>query len=257
MGALHEGHFSLVKASVSKCDFTVVTIFVNPTQFGPGEDLDQYPRNTQQDVELLQTSGVDVVFAPAVDELYRQGHSTFVDPPSVSRTLEGALRPGHFRGVTTIVFKLLQIIPADIAFFGQKDYQQTCVIRDMVADLNLAVSIQVCPIIRDIDGLAISSRNVYLSVDERQRALALWHSLRRAAEMFRDGETDASTIRSVMVDHLQKAGVTKIDYVTLVDPVTLEAVTKGDATTMALVAAYVGKTRLIDNTRLGSLPDPQ
>ena len=251
MGALHQGHLSLVEASGAECDFTVVTIFVNPTQFGPGEDFDRYPRDLDRDMAALEGQGAGLVYAPTTKDLYRQRHSTYIDPPAVAKHLEGALRPGHFRGVATIVLKLLQIIPADAAFFGQKDYQQTRVIEDMVADLDLPVSIKVCPIVREADGLALSSRNIYLSADQRQQALALSQSLRQAATLFRRGETNVEPIQRAMETHLHRSRVTKIDYVALVDPLTLEPVVQVDARTMALVAAYVGKARLIDNMRLG------
>jgi pantoate--beta-alanine ligase len=251
MGALHPGHLSLVKASVSQCDFTVVTIFVNPTQFGPDEDYRQYPRDLDADYKLIEDTGADLIFAPSTEQLYGPRHSTFVEPPAVARSLEGAARPAHFRGVATIVLKLFNIVPANVAFFGQKDYQQTCVIRDMVADLDLPVSVQVCPIIREPDGLAMSSRNVYLSPEERTRAAAISAALRLAVAAFHDGETKPQAILAVMENHLRLAGIEEIDYVTLAHPVTLEPVTQVVSGTMALVAARVGQTRLIDNTRVG------
>lgn len=251
MGALHQGHLSLVKASAAECDFNVVTVFVNPTQFAPGEDFEKYPRDLDQDLALLEGLGVDMVFAPNQEGIYRPGHSTYVQPPSVSNPLEGELRPGHFRGVATIVLKLFQIIPADVAFFGQKDFQQTRVIEDMVADLHLPVSVQVRPIIRESDGLALSSRNAYLSDTERNQAIALSQSLRIAVEMSRTDHPVGEQIKSAMVSHLREAGIEKIDYVAIVDPRTLQPVNEVAVGTMALVAAYVGKTRLIDNVRLG------
>ncbi len=251
MGALHEGHLSLVRASASECEFTVVTIFVNPTQFGPGEDFERYPRDLQADLDLLETCGVDLVFAPTVEELYSPDHSTYVQPPRVAAQLEGEFRPHHFQGVATIVLKLFQIVPADAAFFGQKDYQQCLVVQHMAEELDVPVAIRICPIVREADGLALSSRNAYLSTDERHRALALSRSLQKAVAMFRDGETNSQKIEVEMREMLKQAGVTRVDYVALADPNTLAKVAKAEPTTMALVAAHVGRTRLIDNTRLG------
>ena len=251
MGALHQGHLSLVKAASSDCDFTAVTIFVNPTQFGPGEDLEKYPRDLDSDLELLEGLGVNMVFAPAADEIYPSGHSTFVEPPKVAEPLEGQCRPGHFRGVATVVLKLFQIIPADIAYFGQKDYQQTRVIVDMVRDLDIPVHVQVCPTIREQDGLALSSRNAYLSDAERQQSLAISQALRHAVESVRSGKNLAEALKVEMLDLLRQSGIEKIDYVALVDGATLlpvENVVRGN---VALIAAWSGTTRLIDNVRFG------
>ena len=251
MGALHQGHLSLVKAATFDCDYTVVTIFVNPTQFGPGEDYQHYPRDLDRDVKLLEELEVDLIFAPNTGEVYRTEHSTFVHPPDVALPLEGEFRPEHFRGVATVVLKLLQIIPADVAYFGQKDYQQTRVIADMVADLDLPVSVQVCPVIRESDGLALSSRNAYLSAAERLQAVSLSKALALGVKISRSAETSVDAITRAMVAHLRQAGVTRIDYVAVVDPVTLQPVERATPGTMALIAAYVGSTRLIDNARLG------
>lgn len=250
MGSLHQGHLSLVRASAAECDVTIVTVFVNPTQFGPSEDYDQYPRDLDKDIGLLSDCAVSMVFAPSQDEVYDRNHSTFVSPPKVAEPLEGKLRPDHFRGVTTIVLKLFQIIPADVAFFGQKDYQQTRVIKDMVDDLDLPVSIQVCPTTRESDGLALSSRNAYLSDDERTQAIALSQALKLAVQCFRNGQTSAEEVRVAMRDCLHEAGIEKIDYVALVDDRTLQPVETISAGTMALIAAYCGPTRLIDNVRI-------
>ena len=250
MGSLHQGHLSLVRASAAECDVTIVTVFVNPTQFGPSEDYDQYPRDLDRDIGLLSDCGVSMVFAPSQDEVYDRNHSTFVSPPKVAEPLEGKLRPDHFRGVTTIVLKLFQIIPADVAFFGQKDYQQTRVIKDMVDDLDLPVSIQVCPTTRESNGLALSSRNAYLSDDERTQAIALSQALKLAVQCFRNGQTSAEEVRVAMRDCLHEAGIEKIDYVALVDDRTLQPVETISAGTMALIAAYSGPTRLIDNVRI-------
>jgi pantoate--beta-alanine ligase len=251
MGALHEGHLSLVRRSVEQCDATVVTIFVNPTQFGPQEDFARYPRTFASDLQKLAEESADLVFAPTNDLMYPEDFSTFVDPPSVGGLLEGNCRPGHFRGVTTIVMKLFQIVAADVAFFGQKDYQQCLVIQHMVRDLNVPIHIEICPTVRESDGLAMSSRNQYLSADQRQQGLALSRSLDHAVEMFKQAETDSNVIRSQMRQILSDAGITQVDYVALVDPHTLGDVEMVGTGTMALIAAYVGKTRLIDNRRIG------
>ena len=178
MGALHQGHLSLAHAAKSECDFTVATIFVNPTQFGPGEDFEKYPRDLDRDISNLEEAGVDMVFAPEADEIYPPGHSTYVQPPKVAEPLEGQFRPEHFRGVCTIVLKLFQIIPANVSYFGQKDYRQTRVIEDMVRDLSIPIAVRVCATVREVDGLALSSRNAYLSDSQREIALSLSRALR-------------------------------------------------------------------------------
>ena len=251
MGALHAGHLSLVEAATSEADYTVVTVFVNPTQFLPGEDFERYPRDLKSDLQALSGIGVDCVFAPSSAEMFPPGHSTFVEPPEVARPLEGKCRPGHFRGVATIVLKLLHVIPADMAYFGHKDYQQTLVIRRMVEDLDLTTTIRVCPTIRDPDGLALSSRNDYLAPDERERALALSRSLSLAADRVQQGQRDATEIVSLVRQELAVAGIHKIDYVALVQPDTLAEVRRVDQPTLAAVAAVVGSVRLIDNRLLG------
>ena len=250
MGALHEGHLSLVRQSKKECDRAVVTIFVNPTQFGEGEDFDQYPRTLHADVEQLAREGVDYVFAPAADAVYRSEHSTFVEPPAAALPLEGQCRPGHFRGVATIVLKLFQMIPADIAFFGQKDYQQSLVIRRMARDLNVPIDIRVCATVREPDGLAMSSRNAYLSHGERTQALAISRALQTARQLRDAGETLASAILPAMRTILDEAGIDRIDYIALADPETLQDRTRLDQPTIALIAAHVGQTRLIDNLML-------
>ncbi len=254
MGALHAGHMSLVERSRRECDYTVATIFVNPTQFGPNEDFSRYPRTLDADLTLLANASVDLVFAPDTAEMYPAGNSTLVEVGQVSEPLEGQFRPGHFRGVSTIVLKLFQLIPADVAYFGQKDFQQSLVIRRMVEDLNLPIAIRVCPIVREPDGLAMSSRNRYLSLDERRRALALSQSLQVARELVRRGTQDPAVILRAMSNTIAAAGGIRVDYVTLVNPQTLEPVTKVDRPTAALVAAWVGITRLIDNELLTSEP---
>lgn len=251
MGALHEGHLSLVRASLDVCDQTIVTIFVNPTQFGPQEDLGKYPRTLPGDMAALAKCGVDLVFAPTGDDMYPTGFSTYVDPPQVAEPLEGQCRPGHFRGVTTVVLKLFNLAQADIAFFGQKDYQQAQVIQRMTQDLDQPIKIRVCPTVREPDGLAMSSRNRYLSDEERKRSLTLWRSLQLAARLFAQGERDSDTVTARMRELFEQADISRIDYIALADPDTLEPVRHLQASTMALVAACVGDTRLIDNCRIG------
>ncbi len=251
MGALHEGHLSLVRRSVATCDFTVATIFVNPTQFGPQEDFSQYPRTEDADRALLAREKVDLIFAPPANVIYPAGFSTYVEPPAVARPLEGECRPGHFRGVATIVLKLFNLVNADRAFFGQKDYQQSRVIEDMVRDLDLSVKIEVCPIVREPDGLAMSSRNRYLSADERERALSLSKALRVVTQLTQQGDRDGPNLHRQMLAILIAGGVTDVDYATLVDSQTLQAVADVTDDTIALIAAHVGNTRLLDNCRIG------
>jgi pantoate--beta-alanine ligase len=250
MGALHEGHLSLVRASQTECDFTVVTIFVNPTQFGPSEDYKKYPRTLEADREALAALGVSLVFAPTKEEVYRSQHATWVEVESVAKPLEGEFRPGHFRGVATIVLKLFNMAGADVAYFGQKDYQQALVIRRMVEDLNVPIRIRVCPTVREPDGLAMSSRNTYLSTDDRRRALVLWKSLCLANELVAGDQRDAATIAERMREMILSAGSAKIDYVALVDPDTMEPVGQIGSKTLAAVAVRFGDTRLIDNCLL-------
>lgn len=251
MGALHEGHLSLVEAARRECEYTAATIFVNPTQFGPREDFSRYPRTWDEDLAALARIGVDLVFAPETAEMYPPNCTTAIEPPRVAEPLEGRFRPGHFRGVATIVMKLFQLLPADAAFFGQKDYQQTLVVRRMVEDLNVPVQIVVCPTIRDADGLAMSSRNRYLSADERRQALSISRGLRRAQESFRQGERRTSVLCEAIEASLRDASVSSIDYVAVADPESLEAPGEQvSGTAMALVACRVGTTRLIDNLRL-------
>lgn len=251
MGALHEGHLSLVRRSNEECDATVVTIFVNPLQFGPREDFSKYPRTLERDLELLGPLGVDLVFTPTVEEMYPAGFATNVDVGSVAKPWEGGARPGHFRGVATIVLKLFNAAPADRAYFGQKDYQQALVVRQMVRDLNLPVEIVVCPIVREADGLALSSRNAYLSGEERQQALTLSRSLRAAREMFVGGVRDAARIIGGMRKVLAAEPAVQVDYATVADPLSLAELKQIDSSAVALVAARVGATRLIDNEVLG------
>lgn len=247
MGALHEGHLSLVRRSVSECQVTVVTIFVNPTQFGPSEDYARYPRTLERDLDFLARERVDLVFAPTVEDMYPDGFSTHVDPPNVGKPLEGQFRAGHFGGVATVVLKLFNLTGASIAYFGQKDFQQSRVIQQMACDLDVPIRINVCPIVRESDGLAMSSRNQYLSQTERQQACALSQSLAHVAAMVAAGQRKSAPLLKAMRDQLESAGITRIDYIALADPDTLAAVEEVMPGTVALIAAHVGKTRLIDN----------
>jgi pantoate--beta-alanine ligase len=250
MGALHEGHLSLVRAAKAECGFVVVTIFVNPSQFGPGEDFRRYPRTLQEDLDKLATCQADVVFAPASEDVYPPGYATWVEVESVARPLEGQWRPVHFRGVATIVLKLFNMVGADIAYFGQKDYQQAAVIRRMVEDLNVPIAIRVCPTVREPDGLAMSSRNAYLDCEARQHALVLSRSLKLAANLIAQGQRDPVMIAGQMTEMIETVPGAKIDYVALVDPETLEPVEEIRGPTLALLAVVIGQTRLIDNCLL-------
>ncbi len=250
MGALHEGHLSLLDAARRDCDFTVVTIFVNPTQFGPGEDFSRYPRTLDADLKLLAARGADRVFAPATDDMYGPRDATFVDVGGPALHFEGEHRPGHFRGVATIVLKLFNLVAPDRAYFGRKDYQQSLVVRRMVEDLNVPIQIEVCPTLREPDGLAMSSRNRYLSEDERRRALAISQGLRLAGELIVKGMIDVQALIARMRELLIGAGL-KIDYVAIVDRDTLQPLSTVDRPAVALVAARIGATRLIDNELLG------
>jgi pantoate--beta-alanine ligase len=253
MGALHAGHLSLVERSLQECNYTVVSIFVNPKQFSPQEDFAKYPRLLESDLSKLAELGVPLVFNPAVAQMYPAGYATQVEVSGLTEMWEGVLRPGHFRGVTTVVLKLFQIAPADRAYFGRKDYQQALVIRKMVADLNLPIEIVVCPLVRDADGLALSSRNAYLSPDDRRRALTLPRALQLAHKMFSAGERSAVKIRDAMRSLISAEPELKLDYVAVVDPQTLIELTRIETSAVALVAAPVGTTHLIDNEILGRL----
>lgn len=247
MGALHEGHLSLVRASRAECGYTVASIFVNPTQFGRNEDFARYPRTLEADAKLLGAAGTDLAFVPDADEVYPPGSSSFVDVGPVAEPLEGQFRPGHFRGVATVVLKLFNMVQPDVAFFGQKDFQQTAVIRRMVADLNVPVAICVCPTIREPDGLAMSSRNRYLSPDARRRALVLSQSLQLAAKRVDEGQRDADRILAEMRSLIETAHDAQIDYVALVAPHTLQPVRQITGQTLAVLAVKIENTRLIDN----------
>jgi pantoate--beta-alanine ligase len=249
MGALHEGHISLVRASNAECDITVVWIYVNPSQFGPHEDLANYPRTLAADLKKLTACDTDFVFAPTDAEVYGNGHATWVEVGSVAEPLEGAFRPGHFRGVATVVLKMFNMVQPDVAYFGQKDYQQAAVIRRMVADLDVPVEIRVCPIIREPDGLAMSSRNVYLSPEMRERSTVLSRSLETARQLVAQGQRDANCIVEQMTEMIIAAGGV-IDYVALADSETLQSVTQINGPIVALLAVKFGETRLIDNLLL-------
>jgi len=252
MGALHDGHLSLVRAAKKRSEVVFVSIFVNPTQFGPHEDFSKYPRTFERDCELLQSEGVDVLFAPAVDEMYPKGALTFVTVEGLSDKLDGVSRPGHFRGVTTVVSKLFNIIEPDLAFFGQKDAAQVAIICRMVRDLKSPVEIVVCPIVREADGLAMSSRNAYLNAGERKQALILRKSLLRAEELFRTGERRTSELVQAAQKFFAQDPSVRLDYFQIVDPDTLEPVDTISGRALVAVAAYVGSTRLIDNTILSA-----
>jgi len=249
MGALHEGHLSLVRAAKG-CDAVAVSIFVNPTQFGPTEDLSKYPRQFDRDCQLLEKEGVDILFAPSVDEIYLNGAVTWVWVEGLSEKLDGRSRPGHFRGVTTIVAKLFHILEPDAAFFGQKDAAQLAVIRRMVRDLNFPVEIVACPIVRESDGLAMSSRNAYLNREERDRALVLRRSLQQVQREFQAGERIAAKLISAAKEVFAREPQVALDYFEIVDPDTLDPVERVSQKTLVAVAAYAGSTRLIDNTVL-------
>lgn len=248
MGYLHEGHASLVDEAVRQCDRVVASDFVNPTQFGPNEDLEAYPRDFDRDCALLEEHGCAMVFHPAVEEMYAPGAATYVEILSdMPKQLCGKTRPIHFRGVCTVVSKLFNIVTPDKAFFGQKDAQQLAIIRQMVRDLSYGIEIVGCPIVREADGLAKSSRNTYLSETERQAALVLSESVFLGQKMVAEGETDANKIVTAMTEHIQAQPLAKIDYVSAVDGVTMDPVDRIAGTVLVAMAVYIGKTRLIDN----------
>jgi pantoate--beta-alanine ligase len=249
MGFLHEGHRALIRASVARSDITVVSIFVNPAQFGPNEDLDQYPRALEQDHDLCRRAGVDLIFVPDAGEIYSPGIQTYVEPGPVAEPLCGTFRPGHFRGVATVVTKLFNIVQPDLAFFGQKDFQQCAVIRQVVQDLNVPVEIVTVSTVREADGLAMSSRNSYLSPSERERSRCISQGLFAALGAFQQRERDSSRLVNLARDTIQE--VDQLQYLQVVDARTLEPLTGSvDRPAVLAVAAYVGKTRLIDNVIL-------
>src|SRR5580704_1391992 len=250
MGALHEGHLSLVRAAKARCDAVAVSSFVNPTQFGPTDDLAKYPHQFEQDYQMLETEGVEILFAPTTEEIYPQGAVTWVVVEGLSEKLDGRSRPGHFRGVATVVAKLFHIIDPDAAFFGQKDAAQLAVIRRMVRDLNFRVEIVGCPIVREPDGLAMSSRNAYLNPDERRRALVLQRALLRVQQEFQAGESSSIPLIAAGKDMFTREPHVTLDYFEIVDPDTLDPVDRITQNSLVAVAAFVGATRLIDNLLL-------
>jgi pantoate--beta-alanine ligase len=253
MGAFHEGHLSLVRRARAECDVLVVSLFVNPTQFGPTEDLESYPRDEARDRVLAEAEGVDLLFAPPLDEVYPAGFDTTVTVGGLTSVLEGdqaSRGPGHFAGVATVVTKLFNMVAPDVAYFGQKDAQQVLVIKKLVRDLDIPVRIEVCPIVRDPDGLALSSRNAYLSAEERERALALSRALRAAEEKVAGGTTDAAAVLAAARTELDEAGI-EPEYLELRSASDLSEVDRVNGSTLLAVAARVGKARLIDNAILG------
>lgn len=247
MGALHAGHLSLIDMARRECDVVVATVFVNPTQFGPGEDYANYPRDLDRDASELAKHGCGYIFAPPVEEMYPTGFETSIDVGEIAKPLEGKHRPHHFAGVATVVLKLLQFVPADTVYFGQKDYQQTLVVQRMLTDLNVPAEMRICPTIREGDGLAMSSRNAYLSADERFQAAALHACLQLAKRMIAEGETSVAKLKTRMADHLDAVGGIAIDYIAFVRAGTVDQLEAIEGPTVALIAATVGKTRLIDN----------
>jgi pantoate--beta-alanine ligase len=250
MGALHEGHLSLVRAARASCDVVAASIFVNPTQFGPNEDLAKYPRSFDRDRESLEREGVEFLFAPSVEEMYPAGAVTWVTVEGLSDKLDGRSRPGHFRGVTTVVEKLFHVVEPDAAFFGQKDAAQVAIIRRMVRDLSLSVEIVVCPIIREPDGLAMSSRNTYLDREQRKRALVLHRSLMHIQKLAESGEREAAKLVAAGREDFAQVASVRLDYLEIVHPDTLDPVMDISGGALAAVAAFVGSTRLIDNLLL-------
>ena len=251
MGYFHEGHLSLMRRARADCQRVVVSLFVNPTQFGPSEDLGRYPRDFERDRELAAAEGVDIVFAPAAKDIYPEGYATYVDVERLSEGLCGASRPGHFRGVATVVAKLFNICRPTAAYFGQKDYQQAQVIKRLAADLNFDVEIEVLPIVREADGLAVSSRNQYLEPEERRQATCLFRALARAQELFAAGETQPAKFVDEMTAVVAAQQAVRVDYAEVIHPQELTPVAAVEKGAVAAVAAFVNETRLIDNTILG------
>ncbi len=250
MGYLHEGHLALVKQARTENSVVVASIFVNPTQFGPTEDFKSYPRDTERDLAMLRKERTDIVFMPSAEEMYPEGYSSWVEVEKVTDRLEGSYRPGHLKGVATVVTKLFNIVEPTRAYFGQKDAQQALVIKKMVADLNMNLEIIVAPTVREKDGLAMSSRNVYLNPQERQAAIVLFKALTLAQNLWGKGEKNADTIRQEMTALISKEPLAKIDYISIADTQTLEELSKIDGPALASLAVRIGKTRLIDNVLL-------
>jgi len=247
MGFLHEGHLSLIRRARDECDHVVVSIFVNPTQFGPKEDLSKYPRDIERDLKLIEPLGTDLVWMPSAEIMYPQGYQTWVEVEAITSPLEGAMRPGHFKGVTTIVAKLFNGVQPHKAYFGQKDAQQVAVIRQMVRDLNFPLEIVVCPIVREPDGLAMSSRNVYLDPEQRKAATVLFRSLSAAKEAYEKDERDAEKVRGKMKEVLAGEPLAEPQYVSCADYDTLEELNEIKGKALLSMAVFIGKTRLIDN----------
>ncbi len=251
MGYLHDGHLSLIRQSKKETDITVVSIFVNPAQFAPSEDLDKYPRDLKRDCSLLEQEGVDILFFPDSKEIYPEGYDTYVFVENLSKPLCGKTRPTHFRGVTTIVLKLFNIVSPDRAFFGQKDAQQAIIIKRMILDLNLDLNLRVLPIVREKDGLAMSSRNKYLKEEERKQAVGLFKSLTKGKEVFDSGIKDVKTIKEEVLKVFKEFPLLKLDYLEVVDMNSLKKIDKVEKKALMAIAAFLGKTRLIDNVILG------
>ncbi len=247
MGYLHQGHLALVRQARAENPSVVVSIFVNPTQFGPQEDFKKYPRDPQRDLALLEKEGVDLVFMPSVAEMYSPQFSSWVEVGEVDERLEGASRPGHFRGVATVVARLCNLVQPDRAYFGQKDAQQLAVIRKMVADLDMNLQVVAVPTVREPDGLAMSSRNTYLNPEERKQAVVLYQALTLAQKLWAEGEKDAQTIRQQMTALIQKQPLAEIDYISIADAETLDELDRVKSPTLVSMAVRIGKTRLIDN----------
>jgi pantoate--beta-alanine ligase len=252
MGYLHEGHLSLIRAARANTDLVVVSIFVNPTQFGPGEDFGRYPRDLDRDKRLAEGVGTDVIFYPSVEEMYPEDFSTYVEETKLSKHLCGLSRPTHFRGVTTVVLKLFNVVQPDVAYFGQKDAQQALIVRRMVRDLNLPVRVEVLPIVREEDGLALSSRNEYLSPVQRKHATVLHQSLMEAKRLVEMGERDAYMIRARMEEMIESAGDARINYISIVSRDTLDDIKEVRGNVLIALAVFMGKTRLIDNLELSA-----
>jgi pantoate--beta-alanine ligase len=252
MGYLHEGHLVLVRRAKAENETAVVSIFVNPTQFGPKEDFARYPRDPERDLTLLDKEGTDLVFMPDAEEMYHRGFATWVDVEKVTERLEGSTRPGHFRGVATVVAKLFNIVEPTAAYFGEKDAQQVVVIKRMVADLNMNLNVVVVPTHREPDGLAMSSRNVYLNTEERQAALILWKSLSLARQLWSEQEVRPESVKQQMAALIQEEPLARIDYISIANPETLEELAEISHAALLSLAVYIGKTRLIDNITISS-----
>ncbi len=250
MGFLHEGHLALVRKAKELGDRVVVSIFVNPIQFGPKEDFKEYPRDLERDLKLLEKEGVDLVFVPEAEEMYPPDFQTYVEVKELSQGLCGAFRPGHFKGVCTVVLKLFNIVQPDVAVFGEKDYQQLQIIRQMVKDLNLDVKVIGHPTVRERDGLAMSSRNIYLSPEERESALSLYQALCLARELVKEGEKDPEVIKNKIREFIESRPFTKVQYVEIVDPETLKPLKKIEGPALCALSVFVGKARLIDNMKI-------